>query len=102
MRITERKLRTFIRKQILEGRPVRIGRWGRLDFGDFDRGHLGPTATRWAEREGLDVGTDNDGQLVIFATNRQADMIDLPREHDWQVERDPDGHGWTIYTGEYE
>ena len=55
----------------------------------------------WADQYGLDTDVDNDGQIIIYMDDEQANRLTLPPGVDWDVEENYDEQTWTIYTGEY-
>ena len=59
----------------------------------------GPDPIDFANEYDLDYQTDNEGNVVIYATQEQADAVQLPADADWQVEKsnEPEG-GFVIYT----
>lgn len=60
----------------------------------------GTSAQEFADQYGLDLQTDNDGQLVIYMDSDQAQQVDFgPGTEEWDVQG-LDGGMFIIYTGE--
>jgi len=54
----------------------------------------------WADTNGLSHDVDNDHNIIVYATEEQANSISLPPgSEEWSVERDNDG-GYIIYTNQ--
>jgi hypothetical protein len=58
------------------------------------------TAKAFADKHGLQLELDNEGQKIIYLSNKQADHLDMPLGANWEADRHEDG--WVIYTGEYQ
>ena len=59
------------------------------------------TPEAWADQYGLDIDTDNDGQVLIYLDAEQANRLEMPPGVEWDAQENYDQESWTIYTGEY-
>ena len=52
----------------------------------------------WARENGLPVEIDDEGEKVVYVSDRFAETHGLPGGADWDVERTYDDSGWVIYV----
>ena len=52
----------------------------------------------WARENGLPVEVDDEGEKVVYVSDRFAETNGLPGGADWDDERTYDDSGWVIYV----